>query len=597
MSVNQPLSTLSPEVQERWATSEEGQFFERKSAIEGPPGKKRPRKPREIAMNIAETLAAMANADGGELVVGIEDDGAVTGVPQAEDRIRFMVGVPTDRNYITPPLSVRVQWLQTANGLTLLHFAVDWSPTVHQLAGARYLLRVRDRNEPFDATQIAVLKAAKMQGLWERSFPPGATVADLDETLLREVAPEAWGSRPPLEILKDRGLVVDRGGEPVPTLVALLLFGRNPARWHPRCGIDFVRWQGTERRHGTDLNVVKRFQMEAPLSVLIRKAYEIIHPQIPERQNLQDLFFKEKLQYPTFAWQEAVVNAVAHRDYAIQGSGIEVWMFDDRLEVRSPGLPPAPVTLDALMRREHLHISRNPLLVRMLVDLGFMREMGEGIPRMFDEMDRAGCYPPGLAIIGGMTFQVTLRNQPVYDRATFDWLRQFESMGLSLDQKRVLASAHSHQDRFTSRDVQSLLKTEIYGASALIKDLIRKGAVRSQTKGSRIYEVVLPFQPGKDMPPQLLRILPLLTRQGHVRNQDLQSALGFTRITATRTLKEWVAEDWLSMPVKRGQGALYGPGSRLLHHAQIASEITEPAAIEADTDAIKVRKSRSEGAA
>jgi hypothetical protein len=91
------------------------------------------------------------------------------------------------------------------------------------------------------------------------------------------------------------------------------------------------------------------------------------------------------------------------------------------------------------------------------------------------------------------------------------------------------------------------------------------------------------------MPPQLLRILPLLTRQGHVRNQDLQSALGFTRITATRTLKEWVAEDWLSMPVKRGQGALYGPGSRLLHHAQIPSEITEPAAIEADTDAIKVR--------
>jgi hypothetical protein len=123
----------------------------------------------------------------------------------------------------------------------------------------------------------------------------------------------------------------------------------------------------------------------------------------------------------------------------------------------------------------------------------------------------------------------------------------------------------------------------------LIKDLVQKGAVRSQSKGSRLYEVVLPFQPRKDMLPQLLRILPLLTQQGHVRNQDLQSALGFTRITATRTLKEWVAEDWLSMPVKRGQGALYGPGSRLLHHAQIPSEITEPAAIEADTDAIKVR--------
>ena len=389
-----------------------------------------------------------------------------------------------------------------------------------------------------------------------------------------------------MDIFQERGLVVDRGGHLIPTLAALLAFGRSPSRWHPRCGIDFVRWQGTDRKHGAELNVVKRFLIEAPLAVLIRKAYEAIQPQIPERQNLQDLFFTEKLQYPTFAWQEAIVNAVAHRDYGIQGAAVEVSMFDDRLEVRSPGLPPAPVSLEALARREHLHLSRNPLLVRILVELGFMRELGEGIPRMFDEMERAGYYPPTLSIAGGMSFQVTLRNQPVYDRATSEWLRQFDSLALNLDQKRILASAHAHDDRFTSRDVQSLLRMDIYGASALIKDLIRKGAARSAEKGSRLYQVQQPLQMRADMPSELAMVLPVLNHRGHLRNRDLQSELHMTRITASRALKEWVAGGWLVKPAKRGRGAVYAPGPRLLHQPQIASTESETDAIRSESDAI-----------
>ena len=293
-----PVSTPTPEDLRRWSMSEEGQFLERKSAWEGPPGKKHPRKAKDIAMDVAQTLAAMANADGGELIVGVENDGTVTGLELAEDRIPLVLGVPQDRNYLNPPVPARVRRVQTPCGNCLLHFAVDGSPNVHSVSGGRYLLRIRDRNEPFDAEQMAVLKTAKAQGLWERSFPPGATLADLDEPLLARVAPEAWNGRPPLEILRDRGLVVERGGEWVPTLVALLLFGRTPSRWHPRCGIDFVRWQGTERRHGVDLNVVKRFSIEAPLCTLIRKAYDAIQPQIPERQNLHDLFSRRGCSIP-----------------------------------------------------------------------------------------------------------------------------------------------------------------------------------------------------------------------------------------------------------------------------------------------------------
>ncbi len=119
---------------------------------------------------------------------------------------------------------------------------------------------------------------------------------------------------------------------------------------------------------------------------LIELAYDTIRPHVRERQQLVDLFFEEHLEYPTFAWQEAIINAGAHRDYRYEGLGIEVWMFDDHVDIRSPGELVEPVTLERLKRLERVHASRNPRIVRVLTDFGYMREQGEGIPRMFETM-------------------------------------------------------------------------------------------------------------------------------------------------------------------------------------------------------------------
>jgi ATP-dependent DNA helicase RecG len=172
-------------------------------------------------------------------------------------------------------------------------------------------------------------------------------------------------------------------------------------------------------------------------------AHDLIKPFIRERQQLHDLFFTERLEYPSFVWQEAIVNAVGHRDYSIQGASIQIWMFDDRIEVRSPGLPPPPATVEALNRGESLHVSRNPLIVRTLAMLGYMRELGEGIPRMFSVMENEGFSPPRFDDIGGAYFQVTLRNELVYDRETLEWLRRFDGIDLTGDQKRLMAYARA----------------------------------------------------------------------------------------------------------------------------------------------------------
>jgi ATP-dependent DNA helicase RecG len=355
----------------------------------------------------------------------------------------------------------------------------------------------------------------------------------------------------PVELLRKYRLVEGRNGRLVPCLAGLLLFGKDPLRWHPRCGIDFVRWEGTERKYGAELNIKKRIRIEHPLAILLEKAYDTIWHFIGERHQLRDLFFTERLEYPTFVWQEAIVNAVAHRDYGIQGVSIEVWMFDDRIEIRSAGLPPKPVTVEALNRREHLHISRNPRIVRVLADLGYMRDSGEGIPRMFAEMEREGFYPPRFDDIGGVSFQATLRNQPVYDHATLEWLGQLKDLSLSGDQKRLLAYAHVHGDRFTSRDYQKLTGLDIYSASSSIKDLIRKGVAQSTGKGSRVYEIVWARTREPLVPDELGHLLPILKEKGVVQNKDVCRVLGISRKTAARLLARLVTAGWLTRTGER----------------------------------------------
>lgn len=553
----------------RWATLPEGQFFERKSAWDRSAEQPRRRKAADIARDIVETLSAMANSDGGDLVVGIEDGGDVTGVPHPEDKLALFLQAPTDRNYVEPPLRVEVSRVVVHDTLLVLHFSVDWSPDVHRLADSRTLLRIRDSNHPFPSEKIAALKALKAQGLTERAFPLDATFEDLDLAIVTQTIARVAPGISALEYLASRRLVDTRNGRSVPTLAALLLFGRDPLRWHPRCYVDIARFEGTARRTGAEYNLVKRVRVEAPLALLIQRAFDAVSPQIRERQRLADLFFTEKLEYPTFAWQEALVNAVGHRDYGIQGAPIEVWMYDDHMEVRSPGPPPVPVTLEDLKQRRRVHLARNPLIVRVLSELGYMRDQGEGIPRMYDVMEAEGFYPPTLDVIGSLVFQVTLRNEPVYDDATLDWLRGFSALELTGDQKRLLAFARAHGNRFTSRDYQKLADLDIYAASNSIKELIRKGIVNSLGKGSRVYE--LPSRPSREsFPDDLISLLPLFGDRDTVSNPEVRAAWGIVRQSAWRRLRELEADGWLES-VGKGRWARYRLGSRSLSHPHVVA--------------------------
>ena len=117
---------------------------------------------------------------------------------------------------------------------------------------------------------------------------------------------------------------------------AILLFGKNPQLYFPRARVRFIRYEGTEERVGTQMNVIKDVIFEGNILKMITDAVAYLDTQIKEKTYLgEDGLFVTEEEYPKFVRQEIIVNAVTHRDYSIRGTDIQIKMFDDRIVVES----------------------------------------------------------------------------------------------------------------------------------------------------------------------------------------------------------------------------------------------------------------------
>lgn len=195
-----------------------------------------------------------------------------------------------------------------------------------------------------------------------------------------------------MEFLQENpGYMVYKNGENHPTVVSLLLFGKNPQGFLPRASMRFIRYEGTEEKVGTEMNVVKDVIFEGTLRQQIDKAVAYVATQIKEHTYLgPNGLFVTDIEYPEFVRQELIVNSACHRDYSITGTDIQIKLFDDRLVVESPGNLPGLVRPDNI---RHTRFSRNPRIARYLKAYTYVKEFGEGVDRMCREMEADGLPP------------------------------------------------------------------------------------------------------------------------------------------------------------------------------------------------------------
>lgn len=530
----------------------EGQFLELKGTWSYDREPPRALGKDAVRATVAENAAAFANADGGTLVIGVEDDGTATGHGRSEEEIDHLVAVPGRR--LRSPLSCDHQLLELA-GEQVLVIEVGRAPRAVMVDGNGFPYRTGDQVIKESEERINALKQAYLDSGVEQRLA-SATPADVDLSLLPSGASDpAWMAR--------RGLILPRLGTPAVTNAAVLLAGRSPiVRWHPHQSVRVFRVDGVEVHRGGGRNVTQVERLDLPIAALIPAAYDVLRGQIRRSEKLHDLFFREIPEYPPFAWQEAVVNAVAHRDYADSGRGVEVWLYDDRMEILSPGAPVPPVTVEALQQGLSLHASRNPLVTRILVELGLMREEGEGIPRMFDEMQRSFLHSPQLAVTPDERFVVVLRNTPIFESADQSWRHLVERLTPNDAHRRILLA---HPEGFTNQQYREINGVDRDEAYRQIQEMVSGGVVEAADRagrGARYHLSPDLLETRSWLIQRVPRVRAWIAERGSLTNRDYRQIFELTRSVALAELRRLVEEDVLELRGER-RGAHYVAGPKI----------------------------------
>ena len=394
---------------------------------------------------LAECLVAFANSDGGTIVIGVDETGHML-FPAYADEVESALRVSVQ---MCRPI-VEARWHEAASedGMVFA-ILVSRSPELHSLADGRVLVRAGAENRPLTGDEIRQLAATKSSGDFEMELAPGAQRADFDEEIIDEYLGH-WQERRRREWTRslDELLVqigaLDASGKP--TVTGVLLFARNPQVFFPQSGLTFVKFLGRlPRGEAGQRGYGRREEIGGPLARIIQRTWEIVGEEMRTGAVVTGLERQERTEYPVSAVREALVNAVAHRDYRLGGRRIEVRMFTDRMEITSPGGLPGFITVDNIVEE---HFSRNPRVVAGLYHWGYIEELGLGVDLMIDEMVRAG-HPPPKFKDTPYSFTVTLYNvrERVPAPAWAKTMNERQAQALNYLQERM---------RITNREYQQL---------------------------------------------------------------------------------------------------------------------------------------------
>ena len=338
---------------------------------------------------LAIPIVAMANADGGVLAIGVSDKTRrIEGVDGNEERLNELLRVPFD--FCNPSVRVRCDYLPCTdsegkeNRILLIH--IPASGQLHTNQADECFMRVGDKSKKLNFDERMQLLYDKGERYYEDKDVYGATINDVDMNLVNDYIHVIGYNKSAMEYLHENNdFVTEVDGQQKISTACILLFGKNPQRFFPRARTRFIRYEGTEEKVGTEMNVIKDVTFEGAILNQVRRTIDYLETQVREHSYLgEDGLFRTDRDYPQFVIQEMVVNSVCHRAYNIKGTEIQIKMFDDRLVFETPGDLPGLVRPDNI---RHTHFSRNPKIAQYLKAYKYVKEFGEGMDRIYRELN------------------------------------------------------------------------------------------------------------------------------------------------------------------------------------------------------------------
>ena len=342
------------------------------------------------AQDLAKELVAFSNLEGGVLILGVEDNGTITGLTR-DNLEEWVMNVCRDK--IRPPINPFFEVLcGVKDNLDVATVRVTSGYNTHVLwhnNTNRYLIRVGSQTR--EASPEELERLFQQRGSIQAELRPvsGTTLANLDQRRLRNYFGEIRQQDLPKDEDAWRILLINTKvmTEEAVTVGGMLLFGLMPNRFLPHAGIDAVAFSGTVQ----DYNAQERTKLLGPMAPLLDKGNNLIESSIVEQaldfvqRNTRVVIETqggrrvERPVYPPDALREAIVNALIHRDYLLTSTDIQLTVYSNRLEILSPGRLPNGITPDSM--RFGTRSTRNELLKDVMRDYRYMEHMGMGVPR------------------------------------------------------------------------------------------------------------------------------------------------------------------------------------------------------------------------
>jgi len=376
---------------------------------------------------LAKELVAFANLQGGRVLLGVADDGTIAGITR--DRLEEWV-MTVCRDKIRPeiiPYFEILKDVEPGKDVAVVTVERGWSVHCRWHDGRRsYYIRVG--SESREASPEELERIFQQRGAFRLEIRPvsGTSIENLDRRRVRDYFERIRGQAIPgtgdiegwQKLLINTEFLARQDERTPVTIAGLLLFSQNPNKFLAQAGIDAAAYPGKEK----DYAAKERLAIRGPLTPLfsyknllenglVEQAVEFVRRNTGVSARLADGARREEFRaYPEEAVREAIVNALVHRDYLLSGTDIELSIYEDRLEVISPGKLPNGITPERMIAG--CRASRNQLLKDVMRDYGYLEHMGMGVPRKIikNMLEHNGTMPE--LIEDGERFIVRLLSGP-----------------------------------------------------------------------------------------------------------------------------------------------------------------------------------------
>ncbi len=352
----------------------------------------------------AAAMIAFANKSGGRLLVGVADDGALQGLSREQMDVLVKMLAEIGSDIVKPPLPIDV-YRRNLDGRAFVLVEVPRGHAVHEYKQKSWIRTGASKRPLIDPERMRLVQnRAQGQHTWNDHQPiSGTGFGTLDSALWKPILSAEGLKDPEAGLAKLALLAENEVGVQCATVAGLLLCTEHPEQWLPGAIITATHYRGTDRTTGQvdaqEITGPLQEQIADTLTFVARNMRVVVRGS-PARVDMP--------QYSEKAVFEAVVNAVAHRDYSIKGSTIRLSMFSDRLELQSPGALPDSLTIESMLTRQ---VTRNQavtfVLSRMKVDgirgfshpRHFMERRGDGVPVIVRETQEISGTPAEYRLI------------------------------------------------------------------------------------------------------------------------------------------------------------------------------------------------------